>query len=66
MDNTIHHIINHNLIITTNINSIITIEEHNKLLPEMIMIGTKWENMAIFIVEYLHLTKTNNHYSIGK
>ena len=30
------------------------IEENNKLLPEMIMIGTKWENMSILIVEYLH------------
>ena len=62
----IHRIINHNLILTTNFNSIVRIEEHNKLVPKMIMIGKKWERMEIFIVEYIHLTKTSNHYSIDK
>ena len=57
VDNIIHGVINHNLILTTNVNSIFIIEEHNKLLPEMIIIGGKWENMAICIVEYLHSTE---------
>ena len=62
----IYRIINHNLINTTNVNSIVMIEEHNKLVPKMITIETKCENMEIFMVEYLHLTKQTTHYSIGK
>ena len=68
MDNRIHPIINHNLLLihriinqnlinTTSVSSIFRIEEHNKLVPKMIMIEKKRENMAIFIVEYTHLTK---------
>ena len=53
----IHCIINYNLINTTNIHNILRIKEHNKLVVKMITIDTKWENMAILIVEYLHLTK---------
>ena len=53
----IHRIINHNLLLTTNVNSTIRIEKHNKLVTKMIRIETKWGNMAIFKVEYLHLTK---------
>ena len=33
MDNMIHRISNYNLLLTTNINSILMIEEHNRLLP---------------------------------
>ena len=69
----IHCIINHNLLLTTNVNSIIRIEEQNKLVPKMIMIEKKWGDMEIFIVEYLHLTKKvpiiqlgNNYYTIEK
>ena len=39
--NTIPCIINHNLPYTTTVNSIVMIEEFNKLLPKMIMI---WKN----------------------
>ena len=53
----IYHIINRNLLDTTNYNSISIIEEHNKLIPKMVMIEKKWENMEIFILEYLHLKK---------
>ena len=41
VDNIIHHIIKHNFLLTTNADSIVIIEEHNKLLPKLIMIGTK-------------------------
>ena len=54
MDNTIHRIIN--LIIITNVNSTAMIEKHNKILPELIMIGEMWRNMVVFIAEYLHST----------
>ena len=53
VENVIHCIINHNLLLTTNFNIIVMIEEHNTILPELIIIGTRWENVAIFIVEYL-------------
>ena len=53
----INLIINHNLLNTTNVNSIVSVEEHNKIVTKMIMMEKKWENMSIFIVEYLHLTK---------
>ena len=69
----IYRILNHNLLNTTNFNNIYMKEEHNKLVSKMIMIQTKWENMAIFLVEYLHLTKyipiitlVNNSYAIKK
>ena len=62
----IHCIINHSLINTTNVNSIIRIEEHNKLVPKMIMIDTKLENMEIFIVEYLNLIRVFPLFHWGK
>ena len=40
-DNTFPCIINRNLTYTTSVNSIVMKEEFNKLLPKMIMIGTK-------------------------
>ena len=68
----IHRIINHNMLNTTNVNMIIRIEEHNKLVPKMIMRVTKWGKMVIFIVEYLRLTNKlpiiplgNNYYAIN-
>ena len=61
----IFRIINHNLILTTNINSIVRIEEHKNIFTKIITIGTKWENMAIFIVEYLHLTEKVPIISLG-
>ena len=83
MDNIIHIIINHNLILinrvinhkllnTNNVNGIVRIEEHNNIVPKIIIIGINWENMAMFIVEYLHMTKKNiipllnNYYAIKK
>ena len=61
-DNKIHLIINHNMLLiyciinqnlvnATNVNIIVRIEEHNKLVPIMIMMEKKWENMEISIVE---------------
>ena len=55
--NMIHYIINLNhMMIITNLNSVFIIEQHNKLLTEMIMIINKWINVALFIFEYLHRT----------
>ena len=51
VDNMIRIIINHNLILTIIVNCIVMIEEHNKLLIELILIGTKWENVEIFKVD---------------
>ena len=62
----IHIIMNHNFILTTNVDIIIRIEEHNKLVPKMNMMETKWENMAIFVVEYLHKTKKLSIIPFGK
>ena len=39
VDNMIHHIINLNLLIITNIKSVVMIEQHNKLPTELIMVG---------------------------
>ena len=50
MENMIHHIINHNLLLKTNTNVIIMIQEQNKLPLEIIMMRKKWENIEIFIV----------------
>ena len=61
----IHHVIDNNLPVTADVNIIVSIEKHSKLVSKMIIIVTKWENMAIFIVKYLHLTKST-YYSIGK
>ena len=52
----IHCIINHNLLNITNFNIIVRIEEHSKFFPKKIMKETKWENMSIFVVEYLDPT----------
>ena len=60
----INRIIKHNPLNTTNVNSIIRIEWKNKLVPEMIMIEAKWENMAIFTPT--HDNNKITHYSIGK
>ena len=53
----IHIINNRNLLLTNNIKIIAIVEEQKNILTEMIMLGTKWKHMEIFIVEYLHLTK---------
>ena len=39
VDNIIHYIIKHNLLLTIDVNSIVTIEEQNKLLLELFMIS---------------------------
>ena len=51
VDNMIHHIINRNLLLKTNVNIIVMLEEHSTILTELIMIGTKCENMSILIVK---------------
>ena len=52
VDNMMHSIINLNhLMIITNINSRVIIEQHNKLPNELIMIKKKWINAALLIVE---------------
>ena len=56
LDNMMHRIINLSLLIISNANSIAMIEQHNKILIELIMIGEKWKNVVLFILEYLHLT----------
>ena len=43
VENTIHSIINLNLIIINKFNSIIMIEQDNKLFTSLIMIGKKWK-----------------------
>ena len=49
VENMIHNIIN--LLIITNVISIVLIEQHIKLLTELIVIGKKWKNVVVFIVE---------------
>ena len=66
VDNTITRIIDYNMPYTTTVNSIVIIEEFNKLIPKMIIIGTKGEHMAWFIVEYPHLKNTKHPLSKWK
>ena len=44
VDNKIHRIIN--LLIITNVNSIVMIEQHNKILTEIITIRKNWKNIG--------------------
>ena len=53
VDSRIHLITN--LPIITNVNSIVIIEQHNKILAELIMIGKKCKHVVLLIVDYLHL-----------
>ena len=46
VDNTIQYIINLNLIIITNADSIVIIKQHKNLLTELIMIGKEWKNVV--------------------
>ena len=50
VDNRIHRIIN--LLIITNVNGIVMIEQQKKFLTELIMIGGNCKNMVVLIVEY--------------
>ena len=66
-DNTFPCIINRNLTYTTSVKSIVMKEEFNKLLPKMIMIGTKGGSNGMIcsgIPEPEKQKKT--HYFIGK
>ena len=57
VDNMIHHIINLNhMLIVTNVNTIVIIEQQNKLLRELITTKKKWINVVLLILEYLHHT----------
>ena len=57
VDTMIYQIINLNqLLIITNFNSVVIIEQHIKLITELFIINKKWINVVLLIVEYLHMT----------
>ena len=65
VENMIHRIININhLLIITNATIIFVIEQNKNPPIELIIIRKKRINVALLIVEYLHLTKIITNYYI--
>ena len=72
VENTINLIIKHRFLLTTSIIIIVMIDEHNKILPKMIMIRRKWEKWQYSQLNtYTGQKKPivslgNDHYAIKK